>query len=82
MMCCVNKTTPIHFINGRRHIKQVEAVKLVYQSRTVYITPLAINVLGGGHTDRHAHIDPQPKQFQGIRCVQLALPCLTTTSSD
>ena len=33
MMCCVNKTMPIHFIDGKCHIKQGKAMKLVLPIR-------------------------------------------------
>ena len=40
MTCCVTKAIPIHFIDGRCHIKQMKSGKSFFnQSRTVYIIP-------------------------------------------
>ena len=79
----VNKTTPIHFINGRCHIKQlkpVKAVKLAYnQSQKVCITPLVINALGNGHTNTHNYTEP--KQFQETRCVRACGPCTNLSAT-
>ena len=60
-MCCVNKTTPIHFINGKSHIKQLKAGKshtcLTNHtwSMSHHIMPLVINALGSRHTHRHTN---------------------------
>ena len=55
--CCVNKTTPSHFINGRCHIKQLKAgksYKTCLPNHTWFvshhITPLIINAFVSGHT--------------------------------
>ena len=71
MMCCVNKTTHIHLIDGRCHIKQLKAGKnhktcLTNHTWSMlhHITPFIINTLGG----RHTHIPTcKPMQFQETR---------------
>ena len=52
-MCCVTKATSIHFINGKRYIKQLKSRKSRktcltnhMQSKSHKITPLVIIALG------------------------------------
>ena len=62
-MCYVNKATPIHFIDGKCHIKQLRAGKRLKSCKTCltnhtwsisyHITLLVINVLGED-IDKHS----------------------------
>ena len=80
MTCCVNMATPIHFIDGKYHIKLLRAGKsretcLTNRTQPIshYITPLVINALRGGHTDRQTHariLMHELKQFQENRRVR------------
>ena len=61
-MSYVNKTTPIHFIDGRCHVKQLKADKshktcLANHRRSIshHIMPLVINGLGDRQTRRYIH---------------------------
>ena len=66
---------PIHFINGKCHIKKLKSRKICEtcltnhtQSISHHITPLVINALGQTYT--HAHMPThEPKQFQETRCI-------------
>ena len=67
MMCCVTKATPIYFIDGKCHKKQLKSRKsrktcLTNHTQSIshHVTPLAINAIGGGHTHILMH---EPKQF-------------------
>ena len=69
--------TPINFINGKCHYKQLKAgisceTCLTNHTWPIshHITPLVINALGGRHTDTYTqtHIPMrEPKQFQETR---------------
>ena len=59
-MCCVTKDMPIHFIDGKCHIKQLNAGKsrktcLANHTWPIshHIMPIVINALKDGHTHRH-----------------------------
>ena len=63
MTHCVNKATPIRFINGKCHIKQLKAGKshkicLTNHTQSVshHIMPLVINTLGSRQTHTNTHI--------------------------
>ena len=70
-MCCVTKITPIHLIDGKCHIKQLNSRKnhktcLTNRTQSIshHIMPLVMNALGGGHTDIPMW---EQKQFQETR---------------
>ena len=81
MICCVTKAMPIHFINGKYHIKQLKSGKSCKSSLTNHtqsishhIMPLVINAFGDRHTDRQTdrqtHIlTHEPKRFQETGCI-------------
>ena len=68
MTCCVNKATPIHFIDSKCHIKQLKAEKshktcLTNHTQSIShrITPLVCNAFRGGHTNTSIHTDMRTK---------------------
>ena len=73
-MCCGNKATPIHFINGKHHIKQLRAGKsrkTCLTNHTWYIAPYhatGYKYPQGGHTDRqtdgHTHRHANQSNFK------------------
>ena len=63
----VTKTTPIHFIDSKCHIKQLKVEKTLSISH--HIIPLVINVLRVGihthrHTDTHIHTETNQNNFK------------------
>ena len=62
---------PIHFIDGKCHIKQLKAGKsretcLTKRTQPIshYITSLVINALGGGHSDTHTYQHMNQSNFK------------------
>ena len=71
-----NMVIPIHFIDGKciKRIKSWEMLQNLFnQSHTVYITPLVINTLRGGHTDTHTYQCVNQSNFKksGMRGLQV-----------
>ena len=88
MTSCVNKTIPIHFIDGRCHIKQLKAGKkgktcLTNHTRSIshHIIPPVIKVLKGRHTDRHRHThnDMQTKAISRNWVATMLTPFIIST---
>ena len=76
LQCAVTKAMPIHFIDGKCHIKTQNSVKSCktdlpnHAWLSHHITPLVIASLGGGYTDTQTHthmLTCELKQFQKSR---------------
>ena len=74
-MCCVNKATPIYFIDRKCHIKQLKAGKshkTCLTNHTWFIShhimPLVINShWGQTHTDTHTSANQSNFKKPGLR---------------
>ena len=90
MRCCLNKATPIHFIDGKCHIKQLKVGKssktcLTNHTQSVshHITSLVINSLGVEHMDTHTKArTKKPGAHQPQVCVCLVLKYLQNAILD
>ena len=56
--------TPANDTDYSCHIK---AIELIYPIIGVYITPLVINSLGGGHTNTHTHTHTHTQAYRHSR---------------
>ena len=55
MTRCVTKAAPLQFIDGNILKSRITCLTNPPQPISHHITPLVINTLGSGHTDRHTH---------------------------
>ena len=84
-MCCVTKATPIHFINGKCHIKQLKSRKSCKTCLTIthillyhIISQHRLLMSQSGHTDMHKYWHANWSNFKkpGVHQLQASMPDL------